>query len=132
MTGVEKRMVVEYGTDLDDVWLPFAMMRRLDKHGPWTVPFTEATADQARVLVAHALAERHNSGLRRGVGLRNFLDAPPFELTVPFGKVPAGRPPAGQGAVPEPPATGTPVRPARAGAPESARNPSLEASHDRA
>ena len=119
MTGVEKRMVVEYGTGLDGVWLPFAMMRRLDKHGPWTAPFTEATADQARVLVAHALAERHNSGLRRGVGLRNFLDAPPFELTVPFGRVPAGRPAAEPGPVPEPPATGT------------ARNPSLEASQDR-
>ena len=107
MTGAEKRMVVEYGTELDGVWLPFALMRRLDKHGPWTAPFTEATADQARVLVAHGLAERHNTGLRRGVGLRNFLDAPPFELTVPFERVPAGTPQPNRGAVPEPPVTGT-------------------------
>jgi len=89
MIKVEKRMVVEYGIELDGVWLPFAMLRRLDERGPWTVPFTEATADQARVLVAHGLAERHNAGLCRGVGLRNFLDALPFEPTVPFGKVPA-------------------------------------------
>ena len=106
MTGLEKRMVVEYGTDLDGVWLPFAMMRRLDKHGPWTAPFTEATADQTRVLVAHGLAERHNTGLRRGVGLRNFLDAPPFDLTVPFGRVPAGIPQPDRGAVTKPPVTG--------------------------
>ena len=89
MTKIEKRMVVEYGIDLDGVWLPFAMLRRLTEHGPWTPPFTEATADQARVLVAHGLAEPHNNGLCRGGGLRNFVDALPFEPTVPFRRVPA-------------------------------------------
>ena len=87
---IEKRMVVEYGITLDGVWLPLAMLRRLRGHGPWDAPFTEATADQERVLLMHALAERHNqAGLHRGMGLIGFLDAIPFEPTVPFQKVPA-------------------------------------------
>lgn len=85
---LERRMVVEYGVRLDDVWLPLAMLRRLRTHGPWDAPFTEANADQERVLLAHALAERHNErGLHRGIGLSGFLDAIPFEPTVPFEKV---------------------------------------------
>jgi hypothetical protein len=86
---VEKRMVVEYGLELDGVWLPLAMLRRLDEHGPWNVPFTEATAEQAKVLVAHGLAERHNTGLSRGGGLRNFVDALPFAPTESFRKITA-------------------------------------------
>ena len=89
--GVEirKRMVVEYGVELDDVWLPIPMLRRLATHGPWDKPFIEATADQERVLVAHSLADRHNqSGLHRGVGLSGFLDAIPFEPTTPFPAIP--------------------------------------------
>lgn len=90
---VRKRMVVEYGVELDGVWLPLAMLRRLATHGPWDRPFTEATADQERVLVAHSLAERHNrTGLHRGTGLRGFLDAIPFEPTVPLEKVNGGSP----------------------------------------
>jgi hypothetical protein len=86
---VRTRMVVEYGVELDGVWLPIAMLRRLATHGPWDKPFTEATADQERVLVAHSLAERHNeSGLNRGVGLSGFLDAIPFDPTTPFPAVP--------------------------------------------
>jgi hypothetical protein len=86
---VRKRMVVEYGVELDGVWLPIAMLRRLATHGPWDRPFTEATADQERVLVVHSLAERHNkSGLHRGLGLSGFLDAIPFEPTTPFPAVP--------------------------------------------
>jgi hypothetical protein len=82
---IEKRMVVEYGITLDGVWLPLAMLRRLDAHGPWDKPFTEASADQERVLLAHALAERHNqAGLHRGMGLRDFLDAIPYEPTESF------------------------------------------------
>jgi hypothetical protein len=85
---IEKRMVVEYGITLDGVWLPLAMLRRLAAHGPWDQAFTEASADQERVLLAHSLAERHNqAGLHRGVGLRDFLDAIPYEPTVPFEKV---------------------------------------------
>jgi hypothetical protein len=90
---LEQRMVVEYGVTLDDVWLPLAMLRRLRTHGPWDTPFTEANADQERVLLAHALAERHNErGLHRGIGLSGFLDAIPFEPTVPFEKVVDKRP----------------------------------------
>ena len=86
---LEKRMVVEYGITLDEVWLPLAMLRRLRAHGPWDAPFTEATADQERVLLLHGLAERHNqAGLHRGIGLTGFLDAIPFEPTVSFGKIP--------------------------------------------
>jgi hypothetical protein len=71
----EKRMVVEYGITLDEVWLP---------------PFTEATPDQERVLLIHALADRHNQvGLHRGAGLTDFLDAIPYEPTVSFGRLPA-------------------------------------------
>ena len=82
---IEKRMVVEYGITLDGVWLPLAMLRRLATHGPWDRPFTEASADQERVLLAHSLAERHNqAGLHRGLGLRGFLDAIPYEPTVSF------------------------------------------------
>jgi len=84
---VQKRMVVEYGIELDGVWLPIAMLRRLDEHGPWQPPFTEATTDQARVLLAHALAERHNNGLNRASGLRNFIDALPFATTDAFTKI---------------------------------------------
>ena len=85
---IEKRMVVEYGITLDGVWLPLAMLRRLATHGPWDKPFTEASADQERVLLAHSLAERHNqAGLHRGIGLRGFLDAIPYEPTVPFEKI---------------------------------------------
>jgi hypothetical protein len=85
---IEKRMVVEYGITLDGVWLPLAMLRRLATHGPWDMPFTEATTDQERVLLAHSLAERHNqTGLHRGMGLRGFLDAIPYEPTEPFQKV---------------------------------------------
>ncbi len=83
--AVGKRMVVEYGVELDGVWLPLAMLRRLATHGPWDRPFTEATSDQERVLVTHSLADRHNqNGLHRGTGLSGFLDAIPFEPTVPF------------------------------------------------
>ena len=97
---LEKRMVVEYGVPLDHVWLPLAMLRRLRTHGPWGAPFSEASADQERVLLAHGLAERHNeAGLHRGIGLTGFLDAIPFEPTVAFQKLsgdqasPAPRPP---------------------------------------
>ena len=87
---IEKRMVVEYGITLDGVWLPLAMLRRLRTHGPWDAPFTEATTDQERVLLMHALAERHNqAGLHRGTGLIGFLDAIPYEPTVSFPKLPA-------------------------------------------
>ena len=80
---------MEYGVELDGVWLPIAMLRRLAEHGPWGSPFTEATTDQERVLVAHSLAEPHNQhGLHRGMGLSGFLDAIPFEPTVPFPKTP--------------------------------------------
>jgi len=88
---IERRMVVEYGITLDGVWLPLAMLRRLGTHGPWDPPFTEATAGQERVLLAHALAERHNqAGLHRGISLPDLLDAVPFQPTVPFGKIPDG------------------------------------------
>jgi hypothetical protein len=87
---IEKRMVVEYGITLDEVWLPLALLRRLKSHGPWDAPFMEATTDQERVLLRHALADRHNqAGLHRGTGLTGFLDAIPFEPTVPFERVPA-------------------------------------------
>ena len=86
---IEKRMVVEYGINLDGVWLPLAMLRRLRAHGPWDAPFTEATAEQEQVLLMHALAERHNqAGLHRGTGLTGFLDAIPYEPTVSFPKLP--------------------------------------------
>jgi hypothetical protein len=88
--SVQKRMVVEYGIELDGVWLPLAMLRRLDEHGPWNVPFTEATPDQAKVLLAHGLAERHNTGLARAGGLRNFFDALPFAPTDAFDKITPG------------------------------------------
>lgn len=85
---IERRMVVEYGITLDDVWLPLALLRRLGTHGRWDPPFTEATVDQQRVLLTHALAERHNqSGLNRGPGLQSLLDAIPFEPTMPFEKI---------------------------------------------
>lgn len=87
MPGIAKRLVVEYGIELDGIWLPLAMLRRLDEHGRWNVPFTEATPDQAKVLVAHGLAEPHNTGLCRGSGLRNFVEAFPFEPTMPFKRI---------------------------------------------
>lgn len=79
--------MVEYGIELDGIWLPLAMLRRLDEHGRWSAPFTEANQDQARVLVAHGLAEPHNHGLCRGSGLKNFVEALPFEPTMPFRRV---------------------------------------------
>ena len=86
---IEKRMVVEYGINLDGVWLPLPMLRRLRAHGPWDAPFTEATAEQEQVLLMHGLAERHNqAGLYRGTGLTGFLDAIPYEPTVAFPKLP--------------------------------------------
>jgi hypothetical protein len=89
---VSRRMVVEYGVDLDGVWFPLAMLRRLATHGPWDRPFSEASTDQERVLLAHSLADRHNeTGLHRGAGLSGFLDAVPFEPTVPFPAVPRDR-----------------------------------------
>ena len=94
---IEQRMVVEYGVTLDGVWLPLAMLRRLTAHGPWDPPFTEATTDQERVLLLHALAERHNrAGLHRGMGLTDFLDAIPYEPTVSFAKMPAEEKDRGQ------------------------------------
>jgi hypothetical protein len=90
MTKIEQRLVVEYGIELDGVWLPLGMLRRLDEHGPWSTPFTEATSDQAEVLLAHGLAQRQNAGLCRGNGLRNFVDAFPFEPTMPFSKLAGG------------------------------------------
>jgi len=39
--------------------------------------------------VSHSLADRHNQyGLHRGTGLSSFLDAIPFEPTVPFPTTP--------------------------------------------
>ena len=97
---LEKRMVVEYGVALDQVWLSLDMQRRLRTHGPWSAPFAVAIADQERVLLVLGLAERHNeAGLHRGLGLTGFLDAIPFEPTVAFQKLsgdqasPAPRPP---------------------------------------
>jgi hypothetical protein len=84
---IQKRMVIEYGFELDGVWLPLGMLRRLDEHGPWNVPFTEATADQSKVLLTHGLAERHNSGLARAGGLRNLIDALPFAPTDAFSRI---------------------------------------------
>jgi len=81
---LQKRMVVEYGIEVDGVWLPLAMLRRLEEHGPWNVPFTEASDEQASVLVAHGLAQRHNTGLARGNALRNFVEALPFAPTDSF------------------------------------------------
>src|SRR5215469_14294007 len=81
---IQKRMVVEYGIEVDGVWLPLAMLRRLEEHGPWNVPFTEASDEQARVLSAHGLAERHNTGPARGNALRNFVEALPFAPTESF------------------------------------------------
>jgi len=95
VADVQKRMVVEYGIELDGVWLPLAMLRRLDEHGPWHVPFTEATSDQERVLVTHGLAERHNTGLARAGGLRNFIDALPFAPTDAFSRITPGDEQAG-------------------------------------
>lgn len=84
-------MVVEYGVELDGVWLPIAMLRRLAEHSPWDRPFLEATTDQERVLLSHSLADRHNQhGLHRGTGLSSFLNAIPFDPTVPFPKTPDG------------------------------------------
>jgi hypothetical protein len=99
--AVETRMVVEYGITLDGVWLPLALLRRLEAHGPWSAPFTEGTTDQERVLVHHALAERHNrEGLHRGTGLPGFLAAIPFEPTAPLTKIPhTGTPGDGRPAV---------------------------------
>src|ERR1700733_1240861 len=92
---VTQRLVVEYGVELDGVWLPIAMLRRLSAHGPWDRPFTEATTDQERVLVAHSLADRHNhNGLHRGAGLSDYIDAIPFAPTVPIPAVPAKEPQA--------------------------------------
>jgi len=85
---IQKRMVVEYGIEVDGVWLPLAMLRRLEEHGPWNVPFTEASPEQARVLVNHGLAQRHNSGLARGNALRNFVEALPFAPTENFNRIP--------------------------------------------
>lgn len=82
-------MVVEYGVELDGVWVPLAMLRRLAVHGHWDRQFTEATAEQERALVAHSPADRHNeTGLHRGTGLSGFLDAIPYEPTPPFTAVP--------------------------------------------
>jgi hypothetical protein len=86
---LQKRMVIEYGIEVDGVWLSLAMLRRLEEHGPWNVPFTEASPEQARVLIAHALAERHNHGLSRGNALRNFVEALPFAPTESFKSIPA-------------------------------------------
>jgi hypothetical protein len=100
---VRKRMVVEFGVELDGIWLPLAMLRRLTAHGPWDQPFTEATVDQEQVLLLHSLAERHNHyGLHRGVGLSGFLNAIPFSPTDSFPAVPDdggyGQPAPGAGA----------------------------------
>jgi len=95
---VRKRMVVEFGVELDGVWFPLAMLRRLATHGPWDQPFTEATADQEHVLLTHSLADRHNQqGLHRGAGLSGFLDAIPYEPTVSFPAVPDGDGNSGRG-----------------------------------
>ena len=70
-------------------WVPLAMLRRLAVRGHRDRQFTEATAEQERVLVAHSPADRHNeTGLHRGTGLSGFLDAIPYEPTPPFTAVP--------------------------------------------
>ena len=84
---------MEYSIELDGVWVPIAVLRRLCAHGPWDRPFTEATTDQERVLVAHSLADWHNhNGLHRGTGLADFIDAIPFVPTVPIPAVPDKEP----------------------------------------
>jgi len=38
-------------------------------------------------LLAHGLAESHNTGLTRASGLRNFIEALPFATTEAFSKI---------------------------------------------
>ena len=48
---------------------------------------TPGVSTRLRCCWHAGLAEPHNTGLRRGAGLRNFVDALPFEPTLPFEKL---------------------------------------------
>ena len=48
---------------------------------------TPGVSTRLRCCWHTGLAEPHNTGLRRGAGLRNFVDALPFEPTLPFEKL---------------------------------------------
>lgn len=62
----EKRLVPEWGVELDGVWLPANLLKRLSEQGIWDSQagdaFIEANRDQERVLLARRLAEKETKG----------------------------------------------------------------------
>ena len=86
-----KRMVVEFGVELDGIWLPLAMLRRLTLHLPQHMRFTEATADQEQALLLHSLADRGTQPLRAAPCSRA-VEVPQRHPVQADGLVPGGAP----------------------------------------
>jgi hypothetical protein len=72
----QKRMVPEWGAELDGVWFPAELLEELAEQGPYTSQFGQAFSvrtDQERVLLARGLAEKETrGGLHAGPAMKQF------------------------------------------------------------
>jgi hypothetical protein len=79
----QKRMVPEWGADLDGVWFPAELLEELSEQGPYDSQFGPALSvktDQERVLLARGLAEKETrGGLHAGPAMKQFWDEFEFE-----------------------------------------------------
>lgn len=75
---IEKRMVPEFGVEIDGVWIPYDMLEELQEQGPWDSQsgnaYIRPDSDQERVLIARHLAiSETKGGLHRGPELAAFM-----------------------------------------------------------
>jgi hypothetical protein len=80
----QKRMVPEWGAELDGVWFPAELLEELADQGPYDSQagriFAAAGRDQERVLLARGLAVKETrGGLHAGPAMKQFWDEFTFD-----------------------------------------------------
>jgi hypothetical protein len=75
----QKRMVPEWGAELDGVWFPAGLLEELseqDRYASQSGQAFSVKTDQERVLLARGLAEKETcGGLHAGPAMKQFWDA---------------------------------------------------------
>ncbi len=84
----QKRLVPEWGVELDGVWFPAALLEELSEQGRYDSQagsaFIAAGRDQEKVLLARGLAEKETKGgLHAGPAMPGFWDALEFPGPAP-------------------------------------------------